>query len=127
MGVLALRETPRCLEVFGEVLGLLDALDHSLVDVLLVGRLGFGEGLLLLGLALREELLLRGAGTLGRGLREVGIVDLLVDLPVTSVVSVSTTSLVSLQHTLKSPRSTLVEVAITYAWFTLRRGTPFTL
>lgn len=79
VGELALGETPGRLEVFCEVLSLLDGLDDGLVDLLLVGGLGCREGLLL-GLAVLEELSLCGLGLLGGGLGEVGIVDLLVNL-----------------------------------------------
>ena len=80
MRELTLRQAPACLKVFRKVLGLLDGSDNSGVDGLLVSGFGFGEGLLLLGLALREELLLRRRGALSRGLCEVGVVDFLVNL-----------------------------------------------
>jgi len=76
---LAVGEAPGGLEVFCEVLGLLDSLDDRLVDLLLVGGLGGGEGFLL-GLALLEELSLSRLSLLGGRLGEVSIVDLLIDL-----------------------------------------------
>ena len=80
MRELALREAEGRLDVLLKVLGLLDGSDDSTIDRLLVSRLGLGERSLLLGLALREELLLCGAGALGRGLSEVCVVDFLVNL-----------------------------------------------
>ena len=80
MRELALRQAERRLNVLRQVLRLLHSSDDGRVDRLLVRRLRLGEGSLLLGLALREELLLRRAGALGRGLREVRVVDFLVDL-----------------------------------------------
>ena len=79
MRELAVGEAPGGLEVFCEVLGLLDSLDDGLVDLLLVGGLGGGEGFFL-GLALLEELGLSRLGLLGGRLGEVSIVDLLIDL-----------------------------------------------
>ena len=58
MRELALRETPGCTEVFSKVRCLLDFGDDVVIDVLLVFCLGFGEGLLRLGLATLEELFL---------------------------------------------------------------------
>jgi hypothetical protein len=60
MRELALRETPRCTEVFGKVGSLLDFGNDVVVDVFLVVRLRCGEGLLRLGLATLEELFLSG-------------------------------------------------------------------
>jgi hypothetical protein len=60
MRELALRERPRCTEVFSKVGSLLDFGDDAAVDVLLVLCLRFGEGLLWLGLATLEELFLGG-------------------------------------------------------------------
>ena len=77
---LTLGESPARLQVLGQVLRLLDRLNDRLVDLLLVGRLGFGERLLLFGLALREELLLCGGRRLLRGLGEVSVVELVVNL-----------------------------------------------
>ena len=58
MRELALRETPRCTEVFRKVGSLLDFSNDVGIDVLLVLGLRFGEGLLGLGLATLEELFL---------------------------------------------------------------------
>jgi hypothetical protein len=80
MRELSIRQTPGRLEVFCEVLGLLDGVNDRLVDLLLVSCLRGREGLLRLGLALFEELFLSRLRALGGGLGEVGIVDLLVDL-----------------------------------------------
>ena len=80
MRELSLRQTPARLEVFCEVLGLLDGVNDCLVDLLLVRCLRGREGLLRLGFAIFEELLLSRLRALGGGLGEVGIVDLLVDL-----------------------------------------------
>lgn len=80
MRELALAEAERRLEVFCEVVNLGDGSDDGLVELLLVSRLGLWEGLLLLGFALREELLLSRLLRLGRRLPEVGVIDLLVDL-----------------------------------------------
>ena len=59
MRELALRQTPACPEVLVEVLGLLDRGNDRRVDSLLVSSLRLREGLLRLGLAVSEELLLR--------------------------------------------------------------------
>ena len=48
----------------------------------MVSSLAFREGLLRLGLAISEELLLCRAGALGGSLREVGVVDFLVNLSI---------------------------------------------
>ena len=80
MGELALRQAPARPEVLVEVFRLLDGGDDCGVDRLLVSSLGLGEGLLRLGLALSEELLLRRGLALRGGLGEVGVVDLLIDL-----------------------------------------------
>ena len=61
MRELALRQTPASLEVLGEVVSLFDGGQDSSVDSLLIGCLGFGDGLLGFGLAILEELLLCGA------------------------------------------------------------------
>ena len=82
MRELTLRQAPACLKVFRKVLGLLDGSDNSGVDGLLVSGFGFGEGLLLLGLAFREELLFSRSRSLGLGLGEVSVVELLVDLEI---------------------------------------------
>ena len=82
MRELTLRQAPACLKVFRKVLGLLDGSDNSGVDGLLVSGFGFVEGLLLLGLALREELLFSRSRSLGLGLGEVSVVELLVDLEI---------------------------------------------
>jgi len=62
MRELTLREFPRCTEVFSKVGSLLDLGEDAGVDVLLVLRLRFGEGLLWLGLATLKELFLGGRG-----------------------------------------------------------------
>ena len=80
MWELALGQTPARLEVLGEALLLLHCSDDGGVNGLLVGSLGLGEGLLFLGLAVSEELLLSRGLCLLRLLREVSVVDLLVDL-----------------------------------------------
>ncbi len=80
MRELALRETERRLDVLLEVLGLLDGGDDGSINRLLVCRLRLGERSLLLRLALLEELLLSGTGALLRVLREVCVVDFLVNL-----------------------------------------------
>lgn len=64
MRELTLRECEGRLEVLGEVLRLFDAGNDGGVDVLLGGRLVLWERLLLLRLALGEELLLCGLGAL---------------------------------------------------------------
>lgn len=80
MRVLALGEPPARLQVLRQVFRLFDRRNDGLVDILLIGRLGCGERLLLLGLSLREELGFRRFGALGSGFREVRVVDLLIDL-----------------------------------------------
>ena len=80
MRELALQQTPARLQVLREVLGLLDRGNDRRVDGLLVGGPGLRVRLLRLGLALSEELLLRGGLALGGRLGEVRVVDLLVDL-----------------------------------------------
>lgn len=75
----ALRETPRSLEVLREVVDLLDSGKNGGVDGLLLRLLLLGEGLLLGTLA--EELALLGSLG-GLGLDEVGVVDGLGDLDV---------------------------------------------
>lgn len=80
MGELALGQPPARLEVFRQALLLLDSLDDGLVGLLLLRRLGFGEGGLGLWLALLEELALgRRFGGLGL-LSEERIGDLVSDL-----------------------------------------------
>ena len=80
MGILALRQTEGGLQIFGQVLLLLDGGNDSLVDSLLVSSFRLGERVLLLGLAVSEELFLRRGTSLDGGLNEVGIVDLFVNL-----------------------------------------------
>jgi hypothetical protein len=80
MRVLALRQTPASLEVFGEILGLLDGGDDSLVNLLLVCGPRFRERLLGFWLAFLEKLLLGRPGTLNGGFREVGVIDFLINL-----------------------------------------------
>ena len=58
---LALRQAPARLEVFFEVGGLLDASKDGGIDSLLLRGLGLWERLLLLRLAVGEELLLGGS------------------------------------------------------------------
>ncbi len=53
---LALRQAPARLQILPKVLCLLDGSNNGSVNGLLVARLCLGEGLHLLGLALREEL-----------------------------------------------------------------------
>lgn len=77
MEAVAVGETPRSLEVLGEVVDLLDGLKNGGVDVLLLRLLLGGELLLLL--ALTEELALLGVLARLR-LGEVGVVDGLGDL-----------------------------------------------
>lgn len=77
---LTLRQTPRGLEVFAKIFSLLDGGNDSLVDLLLVGSLGFGQGLLRFGLALFEELGLSRTWALGCGFCEISVVDFLVEL-----------------------------------------------
>lgn len=80
MGELSLRETPASLKVFRKVLCLFDGSENSVVNRFLVGSFGFRNRLLSLGLAILEELLLSGGGSLGRRFGEVGIVEFLIDL-----------------------------------------------
>lgn len=80
MRELSLGQAPTRLEVLAERLGLLHGSDNGSINRLLVSRLRLGERLLLLGLALREELLLCRARLLLGGLSEVSVVDLLIDL-----------------------------------------------
>lgn len=80
VGILALRQTEGGLQIFGQVLLLLDGGNDSLVDSLLVSSFRLGERVLLLGLAVSEELFLRRGTSLDGGLNEVGIVDLFVNL-----------------------------------------------
>ena len=80
MRELALREAESRLDVLLKVLGLLDGSDDSTIDRLLVSRLGLGERSLLLGLALREELLLRRLRPLRFRFCEVIIRDFVADL-----------------------------------------------
>lgn len=80
MRELPLRQTPARLEIFDKVLRLLDRRKDGLVNLLLVGGLGFGESLLGLGLATLEELCLGGARALRGGLCKVRVVDFIVDL-----------------------------------------------
>ena len=82
MRELALREAEGRLDVLLKVLGLLDGSDDSTINRLLVSRLGLGERSLLLGLALREELLFSRSRSFGLGLGEVSVVELLVDLEI---------------------------------------------
>ena len=82
MGELALGKAEARLDVLLKVLGLLDSSDDSRIDRLLVRGLGLREGSLLLGLALREELLFSRSRSLGLGLGEVSVVELLVDLEI---------------------------------------------
>lgn len=58
MGVLALCETEGGLQILGQVLLLLDGRNDSLVYGLLVSSFRLGEWLLILGLAVGEELFL---------------------------------------------------------------------
>ena len=90
MSELALGQTPRALEVLGEIFGLLDGSDDGRVNGLLVGDLGRSQRLLSLGLALLKELLLGRAGTLSSSLGKVGIVDLLVNLQDMRCIPIST-------------------------------------
>jgi hypothetical protein len=80
MRELALRQAPRCLEVFREVFCLLDSGNDGLVNLLLVGGLGLGECLLGLGLAFLKELLLGRLLALDLSLGEVGIGEFLIKL-----------------------------------------------
>jgi len=59
VGVLTVCQAESGLQVLGQVLLLLDSGDDGFVDSLLVGSFRFGEWVLLLGLALSEELFLR--------------------------------------------------------------------
>lgn len=86
MRELTLRQTPARLQVRRKILLLLDRLEDSLVDLLLIRRLGFRESLLRLRLALREELGLAILRCTGRGLRKVLVVDLALNLMAVSVV-----------------------------------------
>jgi len=58
VGVLALCQTEGGLQVLGQILLLLDGGNDGLVDSFLVGSFRLGEWLLLLGLAVSEELFL---------------------------------------------------------------------
>ena len=58
MRELAFGKTPASFEVFRKVFGLLDRSKESRIDLLLVGSLGRGDGLLGFGLSILEELLL---------------------------------------------------------------------
>ena len=80
MRELALRETPRCTEVFGNVGSLLDFGNEVVVDVFLVLCLRFGEGLFRLRLATLKELFLGGEALLRLRLSKVLVVDLVVNL-----------------------------------------------
>ena len=77
---LTLREAEGCLDVLLQELRLLDSSDDSAVDCLLVRRLRLRERFLLLRLSLGEKLLLCGTAGLGCRLREVCVVNFLVDL-----------------------------------------------
>ena len=79
---LTLRQTEAGLDVPREVVGLLDSGDDGSINRLLVRRFRLGESLLLLRLALREELLFSRSRSLGLGLGEVSVVELLVDLEI---------------------------------------------
>ena len=82
MRELSLGQAPTRLEVLAEGLGLLHGSNNGGINRLLVSRLRLGERLLLLGLALREELLFSRSRSLGLGLGEVSVVELLVDLEI---------------------------------------------
>jgi hypothetical protein len=75
MRELALCQTESGFKVLGQVCLLLHCENNSLVNPLLVGRLGFWERLLWLWLALLEEFSLRGGRTLHSSLSEVSVVD----------------------------------------------------
>lgn len=77
---LALREPPSRLEVLCKALLLLHCCNNGGIDSLLVCNLALGEGLLRLGLARSEELLLSRDLALLRVLGKVRVIDLLVDL-----------------------------------------------
>lgn len=81
MRVLALCKTETGFQVLGQVLLLLNSRNDSLVNLLLVSRLGFWERLFWFGLALLEELRLCRRSTLHHSLGEVCVVDLGVNLP----------------------------------------------
>ena len=80
VGILALCQTESSLQVFGQVLLLLDGRNDSFVDSLLVDSFRFGELFLLLGFTVSEEFFLRRGAALDGSLDKVGIVDLFVDL-----------------------------------------------
>ena len=128
VGVLAIRKTESGLQVLGQVLLLPNGGDDGLVDSLLVSSFRLGEWVLLLRLSFIEELFLRGAAALDGSLDKVGIVDLFVNLNVRKKVSGWKKDWPrKIARTVMPSKSILVEVAITYAWFTRRRGTPLIL
>ena len=97
-------------EVLGQVLRLLDGGEDGLVDLLLVRRARLGQGFPLLGLAVGEELLLGRLGALLARGGEVRVRELVVELRF--YLEQSNLSEM-IKHTLKSPSSTFVEVAMT--------------
>ena len=80
MRKLALRKPETSFQVLHQVFLLLGSSNDGLIHLVLVSHLGFWEGLLWFGLALREKFGFCRDRTLGRSLGEVSIVDLGVDL-----------------------------------------------
>lgn len=81
MRELVFRQAPARSEVLSKFWCLLYNINHSFINRLLVSSLGSREGLLGFGLSVFEKLILGGAGTLHGSPGEVGIIDLLINLP----------------------------------------------
>lgn len=80
MRELALAKPETSFQILCQILLLLDSGDDGLINLLLISRLGFWEGFLRFGLALREKFGLCRDRTLCRGFGKVGVVDLRVNL-----------------------------------------------